>query len=237
MEESRRRAGPGSRDAEGLTVAGVEKSYGKEKVLRGVSFSVPRGCALGICGSNGAGKSTLIHLVASILRPDRGSISFMGIPASRARAYRAQVGFVPQEIALSPRLTVRQNLEFWAAMNGLSGARGRKAAAAAAERANIGAFLHKRVAGCSGGMARRANLAAGLIGDPRLILLDEPTAGIDEESREMILLSVTGLRAEGRVILMVNHYRQELEAVCDRVITLREGLVAGGGNGSPRGGA
>ena len=209
----------------GLAVRGLSKSYGKENVLRGVSFSLLPGCALGVCGSNGAGKTTLLHLLASVLQPDSGVITLFGIQAGRSRAYRQKIGFVPQEIALSPRLSVRQNLEFWAAANGLKG----KAKDAAVEEAirltNIAGFLDKRVSHCSGGMARRANLAAGLVGRPSLILLDEPTAGIDEENRDAILHSVSGLRNEGRMVIMVNHYRLELESICDTIITLKEGRL------------
>jgi len=210
---------------DGLVVRDLFKAYGREGVLRGVSFSLLPGSALGICGSNGAGKTTLLHLLASILKPDAGTITLFGIQAGRSRAYRQKIGFVPQEIALSPRLSVRQNLEFWAAANGLKG----KAKDAAVEEAirltNIAGFLDKRVSHCSGGMARRANLAAGLVGRPSLILLDEPTAGIDEENRDAILHSVSGLRNEGRMVIMVNHYRLELESICDTIITLKEGRL------------
>lgn len=210
---------------DGLVVRDLFKAYGREGVLRGVSFSLLPGSALGICGNNGAGKTTLLHLLASILKPDAGTITLFGIQAGRSRAYRQKIGFVPQEIALSPRLSVRQNLEFWAAANGLKG----KAKDAAVEEAirltNIAGFLDKRVSHCSGGMARRANLAAGLVGRPSLILLDEPTAGIDEENRDAILHSVSGLRNEGRMVIMVNHYRLELESICDTIITLKEGRL------------
>lgn len=218
-------------DRSGLVVQNLCKSYGREGVLRGVSFTLSPGNALGVCGSNGAGKTTLIHLLASILTPDSGTITLFGVPAGRSRAYREKIGFVPQEIALSPRLTVRQNLDFWASMSGLSG----KAREAAVEEAisltNIGNFLHKRVSRCSGGMARRANLAAGLVGSPSLILLDEPTAGIDEDNRDAILLSVQSLQKAGRMVIMVNHYRLELESICGSIITLKDGQLMD--NGQP----
>ena len=208
---------------DGLAVRDLFKSYGREGVLRGVSFSLFPGSALGICGSNGAGKTTLLHLLASILKPDAGTITLFGIPAGRSRAYRQKIGFVPQEIALSPRLSVRQNLEFWASANGLKGKAKDAAVDEAIHLTNIASFLDKRVSRCSGGMARRANLAAGLVGRPSLILLDEPTAGIDEENRDAILHSVSGLKNEGRMVIMVNHYRLELENICDTIITLKEG--------------
>jgi ABC-2 type transport system ATP-binding protein len=210
----------------GLMVKALCKSYGREIVLRGVDFSLLPGSILGVCGSNGAGKTTLLHLLASILTPDAGTITLFGVKAGRSRSYREEIGFVPQEIALSPRLTVKQNLDFWASMKGLKS----KARTAAVEEAiclaNIGAFLNKRLSCCSGGMARRVNLAAGLVGNPSLILLDEPTAGIDEENRDSILQSVSGLQKTGRMVIMVNHYRPELEAICSRIITLNGGRLA-----------
>ena len=222
------RPGDGNLSA-GLIVENLGKAYGREAVLRDVSFSLLPGKALGISGSNGAGKTTLIHLLSSILAPDTGLITLFGIPSARSRAYRQHIGFVPQEIALSQRLTVLQNLDFWASMRGLSG-KARKAAVQEAVRlTNIGDFLDKRVSRCSGGMARRANLAAGLVGSPSLILLDEPTAGIDEENRDSVLLSVNSLKKAGHMVIMVNHYRAELDTICDSVITLQDGQLTSNG--------
>ncbi len=209
-----------------LIVKDVYKKYKNESVLRGVTFSAQPASILGICGSNGAGKTTLIHVIASILPPDAGEVSLMGIPVTQARDYRTKIGFVPQNIALSPNLTVRQNLSFWASMRGFSGAKLKEAIDTAAEMSNVTSFIDKAVGRCSGGMARRANLAAGLVGQPNLLLLDEPTAGIDEENRNLILETILDLRHRGCIILIVDHYFQELAHVCDRIITLRDGIVA-----------
>ncbi len=204
----------------GLEVRSLGKSYGRETVLQAVSFTLKPGEALGVGGSNGTGKTTLIHLLASVLPPDEGTVTLFGISSKAGKAYRRHIGFVPQDIALSPRLTVAQNLDFWASVRGLSGEKRKAAVAEAARLAQVGDFMDKRVDRCSGGMARRANLAAGLVGDPSLILLDEPTAGIDEKNREPILRSIQDLLSIGRMVVMVNHYREELEAVCASVITL-----------------
>jgi ABC-2 type transport system ATP-binding protein len=209
-----------------LIAENLWKSYKREPVLRGVSFTVRPSSVLGVCGSNGAGKTTLISLVASILPPDQGDLSLMGVPLQQKNEYRRMIGYVPQNIALSSRLTVRQNLVFWASIKGLRGAALNDAVEQAALQANVHAFLNKPVSRCSGGMARRANLAAGLIGNPRLILLDEPTAGIDEENRELILDAILRLRDSGAIILIVNHYANEMARVCDRIITLKDGLIA-----------
>ncbi len=218
----------------GLLVQDLCKAYGREKVLQGVSFSLLPGNILGVCGNNGAGKTTLINLLSSILKPDSGMITLFGIPAGQSRAYREMIGFVPQEIALSPRLTVRQNLDFWASARGLSG-RVRKAAVdESIQLTHIDGFLNKRVSRCSGGMARRANLAAGLIGAPSLILLDEPTAGIDEDNRGALLLAIKSLQQIGRMVVMVNHYRVELESICNQIVTLRDGRLTATPHIDPR---
>jgi ABC-2 type transport system ATP-binding protein len=209
-----------------LIAENLWKAYKREPVLCGVSFTVQPSSVLGICGGNGSGKTTLISLVASILPSDRGTLSLMGVPLGQKNEYRRMIGYVPQNVALSPRLTVEQNLVFWASMKGFSGKDLQRAVEEAASRANVTAFMKKAVGRCSGGMARRANLAAGLIGNPQLILLDEPTAGIDEANRDLILESVVDLKASGRIVLIVNHYVGEMAMVCDRIITLKDGLIA-----------
>ena len=207
-----------------LQVTGLHKSFKREPVLRGISFVMPPASVLGIWGSNGAGKTTLLHILAAILPPDRGTVTLNGVRPEQS-AYRRQIGLVPQQVALSPRLTVRQNLDFWASIRGFQGAERRKFVDEAAEMSNITTFLGKTVGRCSSGMARRVNLAAGIIGRPPLILLDEPTAGIDEENRRLILQAVTRLKQSGCLVLMVNHYHQELAGVCDQVMLLQDGCA------------
>lgn len=209
-----------------LLVNDIHKAYKQETVLSGVSFEADPYTILGISGANGAGKTTLINIIASVLEPDRGQISLQGIKIEQHTDYRGMIGYVPQSIALSERLSVYRNLEFWGAVRGLRGAKLKSAIEEAAWRSNVSDFLKKPVGQCSGGMARRANLAAGIIGDPYLILLDEPTAGIDEENRDLILKTISELRDRGRIILMVNHYANEMASICDRLIVLKSGRVA-----------
>lgn len=209
-----------------LIVKDIHKAYKQETVLAGVSFTVDPATILGISGSNGTGKTTLINIIASVLDPDRGEISLSGVASQQRAHYRSMIGYVPQSIALSGRLSVYRNLEFWGAIRGLKGTVLKEAVEDAATRCNVTEYLKKPIAQCSGGMARRANLAAGIIGNPYLILLDEPTAGIDEENRDLILQAIQDLRTSGRIILMVNHYANEMASVCDRLIVLRDGKVA-----------
>ena len=211
----------------GLVIERLSKSYGREQVLKNVSLTLAPGSALGVCGGNGTGKTTLLQLIASILKPDEGRIMLNGVAAGRGAKYREMIGFVPQDIALSQRLSVRHNLDFWASVNGLSGQALKQSVDRVTALTNIGNFLDKRVSACSGGMQRRVNLAAGLVGNPLLILLDEPTAGIDEENRDPILEAILSLKQDGKMVMMVNHYHQELSAVCDRVVTLRDGFILG----------
>jgi ABC-2 type transport system ATP-binding protein len=208
-----------------LEVQDIHKAYKQETVLAGVSFTVDPATILGISGSNGTGKTTLINIIASVLQPDSGQVRLQGVSIEKAPVYRTMIGYVPQSIALSNRLSVYRNLEFWGAVRGLKGPDLKLAIEEAAYRCNVADFLKKPVGQCSGGMARRANLAAGIIGNPYLILLDEPTAGIDEQNRDLILQSISDLRASGRIILMVNHYASEMASICDRLITLKDGRI------------
>jgi len=208
-----------------LEVIDIHKSFKGEPVLRGVSFVIPEAGVLGIYGSNGAGKTTLLNILAAIFPPDSGQVMMNGIRPEQ-RAYHDLVGFVPQNTALFQRLTVQQNLNFWASIRGFTQKELRQRVAEAAEMANVTSFLDKPVGRCSSGMARRANLAAGLIGTPPFILLDEPTAGIDEENRSLIFDTIGKLRKKGCLVVIVNHYYQELEGICDWIIQIKNGCMA-----------
>lgn len=208
-----------------LIVKDIYKSYKNENVLSGISFDVDSGNIIGISGANGAGKTTLINIIATVLEPDKGEIRLNDISISDRSDYRTQIGYVPQSIALSSRLSVYRNLEFWGAVRGLRGIELKQAIESAAEQSNVKDFLKKPVGQCSGGMARRVNLAAGIIGNPYLILLDEPTTGIDEVNRDIILDSIRTLRKSGRIVLMVNHYADEMKHLCDRIIHIKAGVI------------
>jgi ABC-2 type transport system ATP-binding protein len=209
-----------------LIVENIHKAYKQETVLAGVSFEVDPSTIVGISGANGAGKTTLLNIIASVLEPDIGNITLQDVPIKQRGAYRGMIGYVPQSIALSSRLSVYRNLEFWGAVRGLRGSDLKYAIEEAAWRSNVADFLKKPLGQCSGGMARRANLAAGIIGNPYLILLDEPTAGIDEENRDLILRTISDLRNQGRIVLMVNHYAGEMADICDRLIVIKSGKIA-----------
>ncbi|HLP07975.1 MAG TPA: ABC transporter ATP-binding protein [Opitutaceae bacterium] len=186
----------------------------------GVSLALGRGEVLGLLGPNGAGKSTLMALVAGLRRPQAGAVE-LAEPA----AVRGGFALVPQEYAFYPMLTCRENLEFFAGVLGLDGERARARIAAALAAVGLDAVAERRAAECSGGLKRRLNLAIGLVGDPQLLLLDEPTVGVDPQSRAFLLETVRRLRAEGRAIIYASHYMEEVQAIGDRVAVIDHGRV------------
>jgi ABC-2 type transport system ATP-binding protein len=188
--------------------------------LQGVSLTLPRGEIFGLLGPNGAGKSTLMALVAGLRRPQTGTIR-------RAPEIAVRGGFalVPQDFAFYPMLTCRENLAFFAGVLGLGGATARRRIAAAIGATELEAVAGKRTAECSGGLKRRLNLAIGLVGDPQLLLLDEPTAGVDPQSRAFLLDTVRALRAQGKTIIYTSHYMEEVQAISDRVGIIDHGRL------------
>ncbi|HUQ26453.1 MAG TPA: ABC transporter ATP-binding protein [Burkholderiales bacterium] len=197
-----------------------------EVVLRELSLEVPAGGIFGLLGPNGAGKTTLISILAGQLRAPGGSVTIDGAPLDEVRRREpASLGLVPQEFAFYPMLTCAENLRFFGAVQGLSGARLRERVAAVAEFARIENVLARRAGELSGGLRRRLNLAIGLLTEPRIVLLDEPTVGVDPQSRSFLLESIRGLAGAGKTILYTSHYMEEVEAICDHVAIIDGGRV------------
>ena len=207
-----------------LAVDSVVKRFGDLTAVAGVSLRVQARTCLGLLGPNGAGKSTLIRSIVGRIRPDSGSVQVFGLVAD-SRAARAELGWVPQELALYPRLTCRENLEAFGSYQGLRGEALRTAVewcldwAALAERADA------TVKTLSGGMRRRLNIAAGIVHRPRIVLLDEPTAGVDPQSRNRIFEMVEHLRDQGTAIIYTTHYMEEAERLCDFIAIMDHGRV------------
>ena len=198
--------------------------------LRGVNLSVPAGEALGLLGPNGAGKSTLLSLAIGLLPLAQGRITFGGRPMAAVRGQGAhRVALVPQENAFYPMLTVRENLRFFAQVQGLRGQLLGQREAAALALGQLEAFTDRRAGQLSGGLKRRLNLAIGLLADPAILFLDEPTVGVDPQSRHFLLAAIRDLQKEGRTIVYTSHYMEEVEALCGHVAILDQGqvLVAG----------
>jgi ABC-2 type transport system ATP-binding protein len=207
-----------------LRIDGLVKRFGQVIAVDGVTLELRSGECLGLLGPNGAGKSTLIRSIAGRVMPDAGTISVFGAPADSLAARNA-LGWIPQELALYPRLTCRENLQSFGRYHGLSGA----PLGQAVERCLGWATLTDRstelVRNLSGGMKRRLNMASGLIHQPKLVLMDEPTAGVDPQSRNHIFEMIERLRDEGMSIIYTTHYMEEAERLCDRVAILDHGRI------------
>jgi ABC-2 type transport system ATP-binding protein len=207
-----------------LRIDSVVKRFGDLTAVAGVSLEVRERACLGLLGPNGAGKSTLIRSIAGRVRPDSGSIRVFGEPAGSAAAC-AQLGWVPQELALYPLLTCRENLEAFGRYQGLRGKALRDGIAWCLEWAALADRAGATVKTLSGGMRRRLNMAAGLVHRPRIVLLDEPTAGVDPQSRNRIFEMVEGLRNGGSTVIYTTHYMEEAERLCDTIAIIDHGQV------------
>jgi ABC-2 type transport system ATP-binding protein len=209
-----------------LRCDGLVKRFGKRLAVDGVGFSIGPGETYGLLGPNGAGKTTTISMVCGILTRDAGTVQVDGVPLdTNAVAVKAAIGYVPQDLAIYPDLTARENLRFFGRLYGMP--RGRLASRiedvlAIVDLTDRG---NERTAQYSGGMKRRLNIAIGLLHQPRLLILDEPTVGVDPQSRNAILASVEALSAEGMGILYTTHYMEEAERLCDRVGIIDQGRI------------
>ena len=214
-----------------IEVVDLTKAFGANRAVDGVSFKVAEGEAYGLLGPNGAGKSTAINLILGLLKMDSGKVTVGGLDLSvDPSAVKRLVGFVPQDIALYPTLSARENLIFWGRMHGLAGAALAQRVAVALEIVGLADRAKDRVETYSGGMKRRINIAAALLHEPRLLIMDEPTVGIDPQSRHHILETVKGLNARGMTIMYTSHYMEEVEFLCTRVGIIDHGkIIAEGG--------
>jgi ABC-2 type transport system ATP-binding protein len=206
-------------DGIALQVAGASKVFGKTTALSDVSLDVAPGTCFGLLGPNGAGKSTLIRSIVGRVRLDAGTISLFGEPASSKKA-RSSLGWAPQDLALYPRLTCLENLQAFGRYQGLGGKALKEAIQWCLDWAGLSDRAASVVSTLSGGMRRRLNLAAAVIHRPRLVLLDEPTVGVDPQSRNRIFEMVSELRAQGATIIYTTHYMEEVERLCDRIAIL-----------------
>jgi ABC-2 type transport system ATP-binding protein len=213
-----------------IMVKELSKSFGEIRAVRGIDFTVERGEIFGFLGPNGAGKTTTISMLSGLLRPDSGSITIDGMDmASRGRDIRRIMGVIPQEIALYEELSGRDNLLFWGGLYGLSGGELKNSVDRALELVDLVDRSKDAVRTYSGGMKRRINLCAGLVHDPKIILLDEPTLGIDPQARIRILEVVKRLAGEGKTVIYTTHYLEEAEHLCDRISIIDEGTIYASG--------
>jgi ABC-2 type transport system ATP-binding protein len=213
-----------------LDCSDLRKRYGDRTVVDGVSLHINRGETYGLLGPNGAGKTTVISMICGLLHRDGGTVVVAGHDLDQhLAAAKAAIGYVPQDVALYPDLTARENLRFFGRLYGMGGA----ALAARVDEVlavvGIADRADDRVEQYSGGMKRRLNIAAGLLHHPRLLVLDEPTVGVDPQSRNAILEGVQQLGSAGMAVLYTTHYMEEAERLCDRIGIIDNGrLIAEG---------
>ncbi len=213
-----------------LRLTNLRKSFGDLVAVNDLSLEIRRGEVFGLLGPNGAGKSTTIGMCVGLLAPDSGSVELDGVGPPTADAVRAHLGFAPQALAIYDDLSALENLFLFGRLYGLSGSRLGERADRALDLVGLLPRARDRAGTYSGGMKRRLNLAAALIHDPPLLLLDEPTAGVDPQSRNNILDTIRDLAKEGRTIIYTTHYMEEAQRLCDRVGIIDKGrlLCVGG---------
>ena len=206
------------------------KSYGTRAVVSDLSFTVGAGEIVGLLGPNGAGKSTTVAMLCGLVAPDRGQVR-VGDGASQAELGRGcdsvkrRIGVVPQELSLYENLGAAANLELFGALYGMSGPALHESVAAALTLVGLADRAREKPSAFSGGMKRRLNIAAALVHDPDVLILDEPTVGVDPQSRNAIFDNLEVLRGRGKAILYTTHYMEEAERLCDRIVIIDHGRV------------
>jgi ABC-2 type transport system ATP-binding protein len=213
-----------------IRVQGLRKSFGENHAVQGVSFDVEEGEIFSLLGPNGAGKTTTISMLSCLLRPEKGDAAVMGHSIrADAMGVKSVLGVVPQEIALYEDLTARENLTFWGKMYGLRGAALKSRVTEVLEVIGLSDRANDRVGKYSGGMKRRVNIGVALLHKPRVIYMDEPTVGIDPQSRRNILDSVVALKNQGMTVLYTTHYMEEVQELSDHIAIMDHGkLIACG---------
>ncbi|MDP8982080.1 MAG: ABC transporter ATP-binding protein [Acidobacteriota bacterium] len=209
-----------------LEAKALKKSYGNVVAVDGVTLRADAGETVGLLGPNGAGKTTTVSMIAGLLRPDSGEVLIEGRPLrGDTDPLKHKIGLVPQDIALYDELSAHDNLAFFGALYDLDGANAKRAMDEALELVGLADRAKDRVKTFSGGMKRRLNLAAALLHDPQILLLDEPTVGVDPQSRNAIFDNLEALKKRGKTLVYTTHYMEEAERLCDRLIIIDHGKV------------
>jgi len=208
-----------------LTLSNVRKSFGRIVAVDGLSLSVRKGEVLGLLGPNGAGKSTSVSLAVGLLAPESGTVTIEGHGNPAEPQVRQRIGVAPQALALYDLLTGEENLRFFGEVYGLSGEPLDRRVAWCLDFVGLTDRKGDRAGGYSGGMKRRLNLAAAVLHEPELLLLDEPTVGVDPQSRNKIFESIEALHRDGRTIIYTTHYMEEAARLCDRIAIIDAGKL------------
>ncbi|MCZ2136116.1 MAG: ABC transporter ATP-binding protein [Burkholderiales bacterium] len=206
----------------------LSKSYGGREAVSDVSLRLTPGRVLGLLGPNGAGKSTTVAMLCGLLSPERGEVAFddgVALTAGRIDAFKRRIGLVPQDLALYEELPARHNLRLFGALYGMHGAALDRRVDAALDLVGLRDRAKDRPSTFSGGMKRRLNIACALVHDPDVLVLDEPTVGIDPQSRNVIFENLETLRDAGKALLYTTHYMEEVERLCERIVIIDHGRV------------
>lgn len=213
-----------------LKIENLKKSYGEVKAVKEVNIEIEKGEIIGLLGPNGAGKSTTISMISTLIKPDSGTITFKGENIlSNPKVIQKVLGIVPQEIALYPTLTGYENFKFWGSAYGLKKSELKNRIEEVSEIIGIKDRLKDKVEKYSGGMKRRLNIGVALLHNPEILIMDEPTVGIDPQSRNHILETIKELNRNGMTIIYTSHYMEEVEFLCNRIYIMDEGIVIADG--------
>ena len=209
-----------------LEVRQLSKSFAQRLVVDNISFSVQAGQTIGLLGPNGAGKSTTVNMICGLLTADAGKVLLSGeLMAAGNQKAKMQLGLVPQELALFEDLSARENLKLFGALYGLSGRHLESRCDAVLDLVSLKDRAKDKPSSFSGGMKRRLNIAAALLHDPQLLILDEPTVGIDPQSRNAIFDALEILKAQGRALIYTSHYMEEVERLADHIVIVDHGKI------------
>lgn len=209
-----------------LNVHDIKKYYEDKQVLKGINFHLKKGESFGLLGPNGAGKSTLIGILTGLTHATSGTITIEGIDLKKeTKKAQQMIGIVPQEIALYLHLTAKENLMFWGRMYGLKGKELKSRVQETLELIGLKDRANDQVKVFSGGMKRRVNIGCAILHQPKLLIMDEPTVGIDPQSRNHILETVKTLNGEGMTIIYTSHYMEEVEFLCERIAIMDHGSI------------
>src|SRR5262245_1166659 len=216
-----------------VEAVGLTKRYGSRLAVDGVAFAVAPGECLGLLGPNGAGKTTTIKMVTCLVPPTAGTLRVLGMSMApeNHRSIKARLGVVQQEESLDPDLTVEKNLTVYASYFGIGGRAAAQRAAELVRFAELADRGNARIKSLSGGMKRRLMLARALLNDPVLLVLDEPTTGLDPQARRLVWDRIRTLKRDGTTILLTTHYMEEAAQLCDRLIVMDEGRIVAEGTG------
>lgn len=206
-----------------IEIRGLNKFYGKKQALCNVELSIQPGM-FGLLGRNGAGKTTLMRTLAALLPKQAGEVTVCGVPIEKAREIHRIIGYLPQEFSMYPSMTVGEAMEYLAILSGLRSAEQKTRIAALLDRVNLSAHSHKKVKALSGGMKRRLGIAQALLNDPQVLIVDEPTAGLDPEERVRFRNLLAEI-AEDKIVLLSTHIVGDIEAACEDIAIIDEGRV------------